>query len=321
MSILWCGGEDIDFPNETIPAAGTFSFDTSMSRGTLRCPSGIAKSVLFTGITSGWLHFVGSVSGTYPSDLLAGLFQSASNKGILVSTSVTGSKIQLRKYDGSSYTLLASETGGSYVSGIRKVDLQISGIGSSSNAKVYVDSILFIDFTGDLSISGLTELNCVRIYGQYGSFGWNSNEFSQIIVADEDTRLMSLLTLAPSAAGDTSDWTNGYANIDEVTLSDTDTVYSETATQEFQCNLTGMPTGDFSVKAVKMAARMADAVGGFDAQIGLRTNSTTSLGADVGLTTSWAIYESLYLTNPVTSSAFTPAEIEALQLAFKSVTA
>ena len=80
-----------------------------------------------------------------------------------------------------------------------------------------------------------------------------------------------------------------------------------------------MPAGDFICKGVRVAVRATDGVGGIGIQIGVKTNSTVDLGASITLGGVWETDEKLYQLNPVTSNRFTPAEIEALQIAVKSV--
>ena len=70
-----------------------------------------------------------------------------------------------------------------------------------------------------------------------------------------------MASLAPSAAGDTNTWDSGaYTDIDEIVLDDTDMLKSGTAAQEFNCNLTDLPAGDFDVAGVKVTARAVKGV-------------------------------------------------------------
>lgn len=323
MSILWCGGEEIDFDTSfasIVVDTQTHYRRTSFTRSSCRVGSGAdGRSNPFTGVTSAWLSFIFASYSTSTKYQPCGLGNTAyGRRGIYVGgdDSVTN-KLALYKYDGTTLTKLATETGASFSisQSPKKFDMHITDYGVSSNVKVYYEGTELIDFTGDTSISGITELNCVVL-----SFGGTYCYVSEFIVADEDTRLMSLKTLAPDAAGDASDWTNSYTSIDEVALSDADTIYTDTADDEFQCNLQGMPTGDFICKGVKMVARATDGVGGLGVQMGIKTNSTVDLGSSITLGGSWETIEELYQQNPVTSNRFTPAEIEALQFAVKSVT-
>ena len=325
MSVIWCGGEDIDFNEGLIIALTTSAtyFRSAYSRCAITPNgNGFSRSTVFASpITSGWIsshiYFVSSALGT-DDNFAIGFGVRGATKGIYIGNSkITSGRIAIFKYDGVTNTELAMDDGVTPYSELHKWDIQLINYGASGTVKVFYDTTLILEYTGDLSISGVTGFDCVAI-----NQGGGTNEdiyISEIIVADEDTRLMSLKTLAPAASGDASEWTNGYGNIDEATLSDADTVYTATADQNFQCNLTGMPAGDFICKGVKICARMTDGVGGMGVQMGIKTNSTLDFGDTITLGGVWDSYEELYQNNPVTSNRFTPAEIEALQLAFKSV--
>jgi hypothetical protein len=231
---------------------------------------------------------------------------------------VSNGKIGIYKYDGATFTQLAAEAGTLFTNNaLHKVDMQIISLGVSTTINVWVDGSLAIEYTGDPRPTGLTDLDIVTLFGNVTY----PLESSEIIVASEDTRLMSLKTLAPNAAGDASEWTGAYTDIDEETLSDEDTVYTASAAVEFNANLTGMPAGTFICKGVKVAARAADGVGGLTFAVGVRTNSTTDLGPPVTLEGAWETVEELYQTNPITANRFTPAEIEALQIALETAAA
>lgn len=318
MSILWCGGEEIDFPNGAAVTIYTSSgYRTSYSRGALHAGGSIGRSKTFSSITSGWLSAQATRSASSTSIITFGLSKDLENAGVFVGIGTVIGKVALYKRVSGTNTRLAEESGTSYsTSGAYKTDMELISFGGTCTINVYVAGAQVITWTGDLSgvVTG-DSLNTVCVVGAPA----NSSYVSELILADEDTRLMSLVTLAPNASGDASAWTNGYTNIDEVTLSDADVIYSSTADQEFQCNLTGMPTGDFICKGVKVVARATDGVGGVGIQMGVKTNSTVDLGSTITLGGSWETVERIYQQNPITSNRFTPAEIDALQFAVKSV--
>jgi hypothetical protein len=125
---------------------------------------------------------------------------------------------------------------------------------------------------------------------------------------------MRLKTLAPSAAGDANDWTGTYEDVDETSIYDSDKIYSATDNTDFQCNLTGMPSGTWSVKAVKVAVRCVDSSGSTGIQLGIKSGGTVDVGDTQTASGYWQTKERLMTVNPVTGVAFTPAEIEALQI-------
>jgi hypothetical protein len=312
MTILWCGGEDIDFPNGVFGSAGTW--DTDFAR-TANHGSSFCQSNKFsdTPIESIWLS---QRIYTYPSSgrFGTGLSMFGSYDGIYIGCTT---KIALYKYSGTTWALLMEESGNNNVNGFLEIDMQISNFGINANVSVYCNGNLIIEYTGDITTPNIENgFDCVSI-------GNDSNYFypSEIIVADEDTRLMRLKTLAPSAAGDTSaNWTGAYTDIDETTLSDSDKIYSSTNNADFQCNLTGMPSGAWSVKAVKVAARCVDGSGSTGIQLGVKSGGTVGSGNTQTASGYWQTKEILMQVNPVTGVAFTPAEIEALQINLRAAT-
>jgi hypothetical protein len=224
--------------------------------------------------------------------------------------------VALIKYDGTTKTELAAEVGDSLTNiTLHKLDMQLINYGATATVNVYVDGVLVITYTGDVTVSGVTALDSVFL----GVCSLNGADISEIIVADEDTRNLSLVTMAPNGAGDTQDWTGAYTDIDEITLDDADLIYTDVAAKDQQCNLINIPSGSFACKAVKISARATKSV---DASIGTLKlgikSGTVDVDAGHALTTGWVTYERLMLVNPVGGLAFTVAELNALQGDFQS---
>jgi hypothetical protein len=315
MTILWCGGEDSDFLNGSYLETNT-AIVTGYDRYCIRS-LGTSYSNNFPNgnITSCWLSYrikYSTTPGT--SNKHCGICAPSLVKGIWLGTnSTTASKLSLYKYDGTTFTLLDTETGSSLSYSSFKIDMYISSYTASSNVKAYVNGTLVIDFTGDITISDVSNFGCIAIQGNNAFF------LSQFIISTEDTRLLSLVSHYPNAAGDTSNWTGAYTDIDEETLSTSDVVYTSTENTEFQANLSALPSGSFIVIGGKLCYQITKSSTGLSIQDGIRTGTTTSLNSTKTISTFWEIKESLYQVNPVTSVFFTPAEINALQIAFKAV--
>jgi len=143
---------------------------------------------------------------------------------------------------------------------------------------------------------------------------------SEVIVSDSDTRAFSLFTLAPTGAGATSAWTGTYASVNPVPNNDSNSVYTNTASVTEQFTLTSLPTGVFSIQAVKVTARAELTAGSTptNLSVGVYSHTTLAAGTSVAQTTAWQENESLLAVNPVTSAAWTQAEISALQVALTS---
>jgi hypothetical protein len=308
MTILWCGGEDLDFNGYVEYPWNTC--DSSFARG------GIASSTWslsnrFETNSNVWLSFLFVHPGILGSvaEAMVGIGCIDKSTYIIVYSDKNNDYVHIMKNILGVSTTIASVSA-AISEGSYRFDLNIQDYGTNPICKLYLNGILIINYSGTLSLDN-GDIDCTLLAHRIGT----NAGVSEIIVADEDTRLMRLKTLAPSAAGDTStNWTGAYTDIDETTLSNADKIYSATADADFQANLTGMPTGTYSVKAVKVAARAVDGSGSLGMALGVKTGGTVNVGATETCSGYWQTKERLMTVNPVTGVAWTPADIEALQL-------
>ena len=246
MAIYFFGTEDIDFPGSSFPSTQTTAgFYRSHLRSSIYLAvhqTAFMQSTTFAvgEITSGWLSFyvytpivISHIDGW----IYAGFCKSGGNKGIYVGNDSGYALIY--HYDGTTKTLLATSDDAVFPeSTIRRVDLQIQSYGASATVNVYVNGSLAVSYSGDISISGVTGFDRVGICGVRNySVSWLSMYYSEIIVADQDTRSLSVVNLYPTAVGSTNSWTGPYTNVDEAANSDLDFIYTNTASTTFQCNL------------------------------------------------------------------------------------
>lgn len=334
MSILWCGGEDIDFPN-----GGNVSTDVTAARfrsGYARCgvqASGnqqYRSSLAFAGgaVTSTWFSFTLAYnSASTLSQLLIGLIDSANApKGVWIGCSATAFhalRAALYKFDGTTKTMLAEGNGDIWVGGIytpMRFDLQLVSYGASATLNLFINGTLLVTYSGDVTVSGVTGVSAVGI-----SSGGNGSVLSEIIVADEDTRAFpGLATLALTGAGTTDQWTGIFSDVNGTSFSDATPNFTNTNAQDQQYNWTDLPAGTFAIKAVKIAARMAKSASPAVTQVKLGYKSGGSTGFGTGatkaLTTAYATYEQIDSTNPVTAAAWVQSDMNALQVDAQSLT-
>jgi hypothetical protein len=323
-TVLWAGGEDIDFPAGANICVSTnaSAFRAGYAREALTpCQSGdFLISNTFSGgaVTSAWLS-----ARVYPAsccnngDHFLGLAKSGTNSSLWVGTSNSSStQVALWKYDGSTWTMLANESGSSLTTyAINKFDMQVLNYGSSSTVNVFVNgsSTARITYTGNSVAGTATSLDEVALSGYANDY------VSEVIVSDSDTRALSLVTLAPSAAGDTSQWTGSYSNINPTTINDASVISDANSGDVFQCQMNSLPSGSFSIVGLKIGVRATKSSSGIGSlSIGVKTNSTASNPTAVGLSSSWAEAETYYSTNPVTSTSWTSTDINALQISLQS---
>lgn len=243
-----------------------------------------------------------------------------------VQTTETDGYIRLVKWNGSSYTTLATGSKPS-ATGCR-FDIFVENYGVSAHVRVWLTylngsapTMLWIDYTGDVASPGVTNLDglwATTVNPNYLGIWYSA--ISEVIAADELTLRMRLRTISPSAAGDINTFDSGtYADVDERDVYG-DSIQSGTAGQEFMCNTTGMPSGTFDVLSAKVTILAAkDAEGPTKMAIGIKSGGTISYGADQSLGDSLAPYSRAMVANPVTGLPFTAEEVEGLQIGCKSV--
>jgi hypothetical protein len=324
MSILWCGGEEIDFDGWPgfNNSSETYGYSLSYARGLVYGSGDWCRSKIggMSAITSGWLHFRLAAQAYYVSTRIVGFAatgETTSKKGLYVSCSAAyTSRVSITKFDGSTHTVLVTETGNTFVPG-RMITLHLENYGagdSSERITAYSNGVEVCTYQGDLTISGVDDFDGI-VLGCNGSI----NGGSEFIVADEDPRTMHVVTMYPAAAGSANAWTGAYTDIDEVAISGTDVLYTNANGNAAQFNTTTIPSGVFTIKAVKAiayAAKSSDSTPG-TLKLGVRTSSTdVDAGQTVG--TMWENYERLMLTNPTTSSPWLDTEMATLQIAFES---
>ena len=327
MAILWCGSEDIDFPNggavTTDSTAGYFR--ASYARGTIyNANAGVMlRSIPFPGgaVTSCWFSFYGrTFTSLSTSKGYVGLGLSNTAKGLFIGSGASSTKLALLKFDGTTWTVLASESGTSLtVATLHRFDIQVIDFGANATINVYLGGALLVTYTGDVTVSGMSNFDSVFTYCPLNA---TLIGLSEVIVADDDTRTLSLVTLAPAAAGDANAWTGAYTAVDEIATNDADVVYTNTADQNCQFNLSNLPAGTFIIKGVKNAARVAKSASATanKLKLGVKTNSTVNVDTGSAATTAWVTQERYMATNPVTAADWSMAEIDALQINLQSAT-
>lgn len=319
MAIIDMFAEDIDFNPLASVTTGS-GYRSGYGRCGVYQSAARCESQPFNGgaRTDFWFSHVCSNGSFGTSTNFIGLGKSGTQCTLWLRVSnVSNAKYQLMKSDGTTTTVLASEAGFSVVNpGPGKIDIQISNFSNvaTGNCKVYVNNVLVINFTGDLTVTGMTSLDCVVLLNSI------ANPVSEMIIADEDTRTMSLVTHAPNAAGTTQQWTGSHTDVNETTNNDATAVFTNTATQDEQFGLPDLPAGVFFPRAVKAVARCSSTAGATATKVALGVNSggTVSAGTLQLTTAAWATFMALMTINPVTGVAWLSSEINALQLNLRS---
>jgi hypothetical protein len=328
MSILFAGGEDIDFPNGNAPFVATAagSFRVGYGRCTISpgstAPAFIRGVTLSGGaLTSCWLSAQVYLTNSGDNGPFIGLTSGVTGKGLYVGMKSGANNANLVAANGASYTVLATEATTRFTALVlHKLEMQLINFGASATVNVYLDGSLLFTFSGDVTAgNGLTSLDSVSI----GLIRTNwSILASEIIVANEDTRgWPGLVTMAPNALGTTNAWSNtAFTNVNPTTINDANATFTNTTAQDNQYNLIDPPSGVYKVGAVVISARAMSTAGATAAniQMGFKNGAATAVAASHATTTAFATYQDIFAVDPTTSAAWVAADLTNLQLNLRS---
>jgi hypothetical protein len=320
------GGEDIDFQS----SVGTYpiTVDTGAGHfvsGRARCcvyptnaPSSMGSQPFTTGVTSFWVgaqvYLSGSltsnqmlaVTNTVGSNIPDGLYWGVDSNGYLeIIKTVSGSNTVLQT---TTYTM---------PTGLHKLDMQVLNYGASGTITMYVDGVQRATYTGNISITGLSSFQYVITRMTGGGVYW---ALSEVIVSDVSTLGQVVWTNAATALGTTAQWTGAYTQVNEVTLSDANPIYTNTVGQDEQF-VGGTPPSGYSPKCVRIAAR-AEKIATSNVgtlKLGIYNGSTVNVDAGHTLGTSFALFTRDMPTNPITGQQW-GSEVSTVQADLESAT-
>ncbi len=163
----------------------------------------------------------------------------------------------------------------------------------------------------------------------FGSLSWSNNplaQYTEVIVTDTESPLgWRLATLAPNGIGTTDQWAGSYVDVDEIGMpDDVDFISSDTADQVelFTMDNLSIPAQNMSVRGLVMSTRArVGTTGPQNIQPAVRSGGTTTFGSNIsGLTGAFANKSYVMDNNPITASAWTIADVQNLELGYKSIT-
>ncbi len=314
-TIYFGGGEDCDFYQV---GGGSVSTNTFFFRSTYaRCA--LLENTSSTTYWQNWLPFTvstfwtsarwsfsGASTASSGFTMLAWLDSSSLVRVRLISTGTNTWKFE--KVDGSG---TATQLG----SGFTLVPTNLTGLpdkldvymvyNAAGTLTLYLNGIQYFTYSGDVTTNSLTALNNIRLgpAANSATTGW-----SEIILADTDTRSWNLQTLAPVANGNTHDFDTGSpaaSNVNEIVLNDATLDGSTTAGQINQYTIPSIAAGTYTIVSIGVSARMQKGVSGpSKMDLGVRSGGADYWSADQALTVAWADYQNWWSTDPNTSGTW-----------------
>ncbi len=203
---------------------------------------------------------------------------------------------------------------------LTQIDIEIIyGCTSGDQVNVWYGGVSVMAFTGaSICTDSATTLNQVEFGSLNGSGAGNITNagtgWSEMIIADQDTRGMGLWTLTPNAAGNTQSWTpNTVANVNKAVINDATNVStsSNNALSEWTTP-TSPPSGSWNVLAVVQEARVLRGTSGpqnFE-WLTRTIDGTDHTTGSVNPSTSFANFSNqLWATNPFTGVPWVISDI------------
>jgi hypothetical protein len=327
MTILWVGMEDIDFQQTLVFSWSTTPQRSGYDRGKWN-EAGSAGAYLWGNNWSAtsadfWFSFWWTNNtGGFNSNANWIKFKDAGglDRLLLQWTSTPGVLSLYKQNAAATQTLISSQSAAINTTGaLRKIDVHVVYSGSGS-VTLYESGVQIATWSGSLTTDAITALQSAYV----SPGGSGTINMSEMIVADTDTRTMSVVSLTSSTAGATQAWTGTASNVNQNSVvNDANYIYSDTATQIQEYKPGALPSGTFTVAAVVMSVRaLKGASGPQNLQMVNRVGSTdyTPLSA-FSPSGSFANTQSIIATNPATSVAWTTSDIDAtnFQYGLKSV--
>jgi hypothetical protein len=197
---------------------------------------------------------------------------------------------------------------------------------STGTFDVWIGEQLIMSFSGDtVGNSGSTTIDTLHLDAPGGSSSSTSVRVwaSEIIVATTDPRTLRVVSLPPTADGNDTAWTGTFADIDEIEISDSDIIDSDTADQVENFVTTNMPAAlaDYDPRELRVVARaQRGASGPQNMQCHVRSNVTNYFSGTKSLNLSFDPIIHPFTVDPDTTNPWTNAGIDACQIGVKSIT-
>ncbi len=315
-TVYFGGGEDCDFYQV---GGGTVTTDVFYYRTTYARCALLGSTAPSTCYWQNWLPF--NVSTFWTSARLswrAGSFGSATIRAFgwcdsanverLRVSSVGTNLFKVEKVDGSgtstqlgsNFTLVPSDLSGAP----DKLDVYMV-YNSVGTFTLYWNGVQYFTYSGDVTTNSATAVAFVRMGGVASGGG---GAWSELIIADTDTRSANLQTLAPVANGNTHDFDTGSpaaANVNEITLNDATLDGSTTAGQIDQYTIPSIAGGTYTIWSIGVSARMQKGVSGpSKMDLGVRSGGVDYWSSDQTLTVAWTDYQNWWSTDPNTSATW-----------------
>jgi hypothetical protein len=187
---------------------------------------------------------------------------------------------------------------------------------------MYINGAQVGTYSGDITTNGITQL-AGTYQGTASTSSGNTYGYSECILADGDTRDLSVVTCAATGAGSTDQWTGTYTNVNSTTVNDSvfDTTTTSGNVQLY--TMSGITTGNFDILTLVTNIRATQGAGSLS-QIALaqEISGTQHVTSSKNFPTSFGPVQFIQELNPATGQPWTQSDVNAsgFQSGYKATT-
>jgi hypothetical protein len=333
VTVYFAGGEDTSFTavGAAIGVRTSSEFRSSYARASIATqnsttvadpPANRMQAPTFTSDSSLWFHAeVNENNGgiTTTANEQGILFRSPDGVSrIVVRQTGTNGQLKVSKRNAAGTITDLATASGNLTTATTSIDLQIVyGCTAGDQVNLYLAGTQVITFTGaSICTDAATQLNQVELasLNNQGSTV-TATQWSEVIVADSDTRGMALWTLSPQAAGNTQSWTpNTVGNVNPTAITDSNFVSSTSSSQLSEWTTpTSTPTGTWNLLAIVQEARVETSTTGpqtFEWLVRTKDGSDHVTGTVTPTVGAFANFSNqIWATNPHTSAAWAITDV------------
>jgi hypothetical protein len=323
-TIYFAGTEDVDF---TLVGANVVNTGGNYRTAWVRAgilgsvsttdpPANRAVTPVFTSISAFWVHcqyVQTSTTGVVANGVILRVLDSGGvARLVLRETATSGTWGMWTRNAAGTFTQLGSNfVTGLVLGGVSApLDLDIN-YSASGHVNVWFAGVQVFTYSGNITTDSATTLAQVDLCGA----GTTNTVYSEVIVADSDTRSMGLWLLNSSTSGTNTQWTGTASNVNKATINDATFITSATAAQinEYKTGGIALPAGTYAVVAVVTAMRvLVSTTGPQHVDMGFNFNGTRYWSSDYAPSAGFGNFPNLvWATNPNTSAAWTTADLTA----------
>jgi hypothetical protein len=331
MNVYFAGGEDVEFTYTGTVINQTNYGNAAYCREQIEVPSGstawpmtnsISNPASFGNQASFWVHaqvFPYNSNATTASNIMLALADSAGVGRLMVRGTGTAGQLKITTRNAAgTFVDLVTSAANVWTNPVAPLTVAIDlfvNYSTSGQATLYVNGVSVADTLTGVNVTTDSATSLSYVY--FGAAGASDYIWSEMIVADSDTRPAHLWLMNSNTAGNAQTWTGTATSVNKPVINDTTYISAASAglIEEFKTGGIAFPSGTWAVAAVVMSSRALGGSAGGPTRVEYvtRVGSTDYVGGTwtppVGSFGNNSNY--IQATNPGTGSAWLPSDLTA----------